>query len=258
MDGSILCEARLLEASRDFVCARLVTYEDAKEGEFLKKIGGSNKLDVANTTFVLLSPDGRTPLSGSGRAPKQSFKGTEQETLDGLLTAMKQVSTTYPGNGETKKLPPVPYVADVRKALNVAACDNQPLVVVLVADKAKRTQIEQDLAKLAWASDFRGRFSFVKSASPTDFEEIRNAPKKDAIFVVQPGTYGLTGKTIAVAARQDATGLRKMLNRSLAVFDKQPMDRGQLKAGKRNGVSWEAESMDTRTEKKRRKGRQLR
>ena len=55
MDRGLLSSPRLLEASRKFVCARLVTYESPKEGVFLKSIGATRTGGVPNTTFVLLA-----------------------------------------------------------------------------------------------------------------------------------------------------------------------------------------------------------
>lgn len=252
MDGSILSEAKLLEASRDFVCARLVTYESDEEGEFLSTIGGSRKLEVANTTFVFLAPNGKSKLTGSGRSPRQTFSGTKEETLAGLLKAMKKISTQFPGNGATKDLRPVPYAVDVRRALNVAACDTQPLIIVSVQDDAKRKSIEETLAKLAWSEEFRGRFAFAKADSGADLESIANTPKHDSVMVVQPGTYGLKGDLIAASRSLDEAGLAKTMTRGLAVFNKQPMSRQQIRAGKRDGITWEAESMEFRKEKQQR------
>ncbi len=203
MDGSILSEAKLLEASRDFVCARLVTYENVEEGDFLKTVGGSRILEVANTTFVLLAPDGQTSLSGSSRAPRQSFAGSEEETLNGLVRAMKKIAKRFPGNDELPSDSTVPYVVDVRRALNVAACDNQPLVIVSIENEENRSAVEQELAQLAWSADFRGRFAFAKTGSSEELAKIIGVPKGDGVFVVQPGTYGLEGKVISVASNQE-------------------------------------------------------
>lgn len=252
MDGSILSEAKLLEASRDFVCARLVTYESDEEGEFLASIGGSRKLEVANTTFVFLAPDGKTKLTNSGRSPRQAFTGTEEETLAGLLKAMKKISARYPGNGATANLRPVPYAVDVRRALNVAACDTQPLIIVSVKDDAKRKSIEETLAKLAWSEEFRGRFAFAKADNVADLKNIANTPKSDSVMIVQPGTYGLKGDLIAASRSLDATGLAKAMTRGLAVFNKEPMSRQQIRAGVRDGITWDAESIEFRKEKQQR------
>lgn len=62
MDRSFLSRPEVVRASRQFVCIRLATYESFEEAQMLRGIflGGSGQ--VENTTFALLSPDGKTPL----------------------------------------------------------------------------------------------------------------------------------------------------------------------------------------------------
>lgn len=255
MDGSILSEAKLLEASRDFVCARLVTYENEEEGDFLKSVGGSRILEVANTTFVLLAPDGETPLTRSGRSPRQTFDGSEEQTLNGLLRSMKKIAARYPGVDKPEGAASVPYAVDVRRAINVAACDNQPLVIVSIEDDARREAVESQLAELAWTPDFRGRFAFAKSDSPDELESITAVPKQDGVFVVQPGTYGLDGEVISNANSQNDGELQKMLSLALKAFDKRPMTRQEIRNGKRQGIEWEAEDIEARVDKGGNRGR---
>lgn len=257
MDGSILSKAKLLEASRDFVCARLVTYESDKEDEFLKKIGGSHQYEVANTTFVLLAPNGKTKLTRAGRAPRQTFRG-DDSGLSGLLSEMKRIAKKYPGNGKTIG-EQTPYLVDVRRALNVAACDNQPLVVVSVADKTKLRKVEDAVAQLAWSPEFRGRYAFVQSDSVSELAKVKNLPKdidkENSVFVVQPGVYGLTGKVISASESIDKEDLQKTLQAGLKSFTKNPMSRRELMAGVRKNIEWDAENPESRVEKERSRNR---
>jgi len=257
MDRSILSKAKLLEASRDFVCARLVSYESAKEDKFLKGIGGSLKYEVANTTFVLLAPNGKTRLTRAGRAPRQTFRG-DDDGLSGLLSEMKRIAKRYPGNGKAIG-EQTPYLVDVRRALNVAACDNQPLVVVSFADKPKTKEVEQAVSELAWSDDFRGRYAFVKSSAVSELAKVKNLPKdidkENCVFVVQPGVYGLTGKVISTADSIDQEALKKTLEAGLKSFNKHPMSRQELAAGVRKNIEWDAENPESRVEKKRNRNR---
>lgn len=257
MDGSILSKAKLLEASRDFVCARLVTYESDKEDEFLKKIGGSHQYEVANTTFVLLAPNGKTKLTRAARAPRQTFGG-DDSGLSGLLSEMKRIAKKYPGNGKTigEK---TPYLVDVRRALNVAACDNQPLVVVSIADKTKAEAVEKAVSELAWNADFRGRYAFVKSNSVSELAKVENIPKdidkENCVVVVQPGVYGLTGKVISSSESIDKDALTETLQAGLKSFNRNPMSRRELTSAVRKNIEWEAENPESRVEKDRRGNR---
>ena len=58
MDRSYLSNKEVIEASRDFVCIRLATYENVAEAKILKSIFTGRSGELENTTFVLLAPDG--------------------------------------------------------------------------------------------------------------------------------------------------------------------------------------------------------
>src|SRR5947207_2757941 len=127
MDRSILSDPSIVSASREFICARLLTYESAEEGKFLESVfrGGSGQLE--NTVFTFLAPDGVTPLSRAGRSPNHLFRGSPDETVRAMAQAMKEMSQKYAGDSTVARQ--VPYLVDLRRGLNVAACDLLPLVV---------------------------------------------------------------------------------------------------------------------------------
>ena len=248
MDRGILSEKKLLAASRDFVCARLTTYADDEEGAFLKTIGGTRTGTVLNTTFVLLAPDGKTPLSGAGRSPRQAFRGDEDETVDGLVSAMKTIAKEYPGNGADRSNRPIPYAIDVRNAVNVASCDNQPLVILSISNERVREAVESQLSPLIWESQFRGRFAFAYSESREDLKSIKEVPEEDGILIVQPGTYGLSGKVIAKTTQSDSISLKRFLEQGLSRFKPNDKSNAVLIAGVNKGLEWESESIGVRTE----------
>lgn len=246
MDRGILSEQKLLEASRDFICVRPATYANEEEGIFLKEVGSTRTGGVLNTTFVLLAPDGKTPLSGSGRSPRQAFPGDEEETLEQLVKAMKAIAKKFPGNNASPRLRPVPVALDVRNAVNVAACDNQPLVVISISDETKRKSVANKLASLVWRPEFRGRFAYVISGRASELDSIQGSPKGDAVFVVEPGTYGVDGKTLGKAKSFDGEGLERMLDAGLKKFKRVAPTNDVLKEGLRKGVTWEEESIAVR------------
>ncbi|MDC3379087.1 hypothetical protein OAX78_02260 [Planctomycetota bacterium] len=246
MDGGLLSDERLIEASRKFVCIRLLTYESSEEAEFLGSLGETARGGVRNTSFVLLAPDG-THLSESGRSPRMALGGTEDdEGVANLLDAMSRIAEEYPGNAAAEAgTPPVPYLVDVRRALNTAACDLQPLVVVSV-DSARRGDVEAALAQAAWSDDLRGRFAFVSAGDPAELSEIEGAPTGDAVFVVRPGTYGLTGTQVATTTELSASALRDALERGLDLGRPSAKGMRELRAGMRQGVGWEEEDLSSR------------
>jgi hypothetical protein len=219
-------------SSRDFVCVRLLTYENETESAFLNTLGPSG---VMNTSFVMLAPDGKTKLSGAGRAPRQVYRGNP---LDGMLAALASLKKKYPGNGKAPVAGSIPYLVDVRRALNVASCDGQPLVVV------SGKKAEAALAKLAWSDAFRGRFAWVRANK--DLHAIAGTPKKDAVMVVDPGVYGVSGKVIGSTTKTDAASLRAMFDKGLRTYQAPKKGTAEIKEGQRQGLSWKSESMKYR------------
>jgi len=236
----------LLAISQKFVCIRLVTYEDKVESEFLAQLGTYRAGGVANTGFALLAPDGKTKLAKAGRSARQAFPGREDHTIQGLVAAMERIAEKYPGNGKSIAQRPVPYLKDLRRALNVASCDNQPLVIVSMTSEAQRRRVEKALAPLAWHEDFRGRFAFAFTNKAAERKPIKDAPEQAAVFVVQPGAYGLEGSVIANATTLDAKHLRAMLTSGLVKYEALDKSVAQNRAGIAAGKTWKSESIELR------------
>ena len=164
MDRSFLADKDVIAASRKFVCIRLATFENAEENEVLKGFfarGGN----LENTVFTLLTPDGKTKLVTAGRSPVWAFGGVSgrginaqpEEPIKKMGQTMEAIALVYPGKGKAAKgSPPLPYLADLRLALNVSAADRQPLVVVYSKSTEERKQMEQELSKVAWSDQFIG------------------------------------------------------------------------------------------------------
>src|SRR6478735_6469200 len=146
MDRSFLSRPDVIAASREFVCVRLATYEDPLEAKFVKGLVRTGSGELENTAFCLLAPDGKTRLSRSAR-------GTERLYADAAAMAadMKRVA----GQSTPKAAPAsLPLVANPRLALDVAAADGLPLVVIVGKDAAARQRQLERMAKLAWTDEF--------------------------------------------------------------------------------------------------------
>src|SRR5918911_333929 len=98
MDRRVLSDPAVVAASRDFVCARLLTYESAEEGKFLESICRTGSGQLENTVFGFLAPDGVTPLTRVGRGPEHVFGGSPEETGRTMTSAMKEMSGKNPGD----------------------------------------------------------------------------------------------------------------------------------------------------------------
>src|SRR5438128_206280 len=149
MDRSFLLRKEVIEASRDFICIRLATYEDKDEAAYLVKVFPGRTGALENTIYTMLSPDARSYLTRSGRSPGFAF----QDSSD-MATQMHAFCAKYKPNAVAQGLP---TAKDFRVALNVAACDNMPLVVGVVDELNEKSDLQsamkQRLAEMAWSKD---------------------------------------------------------------------------------------------------------
>jgi hypothetical protein len=208
---------------------RLLTYESAEEAKVLTSIFLGRTGDLENTTFCLLASDGKTKISRPGRTPDHAFRNADE-----MAAAMaKAAKGAKPEEGVRK----IPYLVDLRRAINAASCDIQPLVVVVAKDDAAREKIESTLAPLAWDKEFIGRFAYARAAEATSIE---GAPKGDGVLVVQPDTYGLKAKLLASDVGVDAASLAKALKAGADAFVPAAKDSMKhIESCRRQGIHWE-------------------
>lgn len=241
MDRSFLSQNSVIQASRRFVCIRTLTYEDAEERDFQRSlfIGGSG--DVENTTFCILSPDGKQPIVRAGRSIRQVFRSPEQ-----MQEWMDQAADYYEAERKKqgKKPEPItalPRIADVRLGLNTAAADDLPLVVLFAKSAADAARLEAAAADLAWKPEFIGRYVFASAGTAAELTAIKGAATKPGLLVIQPGGFGLSGRILAHADPSATTdqlaealrqGRKAFKPRRLQGFD-------YLRAGHEAGVFWE-------------------
>jgi hypothetical protein len=253
MDRSFLSHADVIAASRQFVCIRLTTYEDAAEAAMLKNFTPTRSGEVENSVFGILAPNGEDKLVRSGRSIRQVYSNSQQ-----MAEGMKRISGKY----QPKETPhQLPLVTNVRLALDVAAADNQPLVVVFGSDE-ERKQLQPRLATLAWNSDFIGHFIYVSTSDAEDLRQIKAVHTGgEAIFVVQPNKFGTEGEVIGQVKR-DATNeeLAQMLRSSLTRFAAQTKTfQNHVREGHQLGKFWETKIPVTDPQEKnaRERGRQI-
>jgi hypothetical protein len=144
MDRSFLSRPDVIAASRSFVCVRLATYENKEEGAFLKAFHVTRSGDLENTVFTILSPDGKRQLARASRSADHTFADAAA-----MAGTMRRIAAAYTARNAGGPPPTLPKVANVRLAVDIAACDNQPLVLVFGQDAAAREGVEERLAALA-------------------------------------------------------------------------------------------------------------
>ena len=238
MDRSYLSDQQVVAASREFVCARLITFEDSEEARLMRRLYGGRRL--VNTMFTIMDPRGKRALVRAGRSPRMAFDDAVE-----MATKMRAVAKRYPGR---KKLDAadlgLPILEDVRIALNVTECDAQQLVV-LRGDDQQIKKMRQKLVALSWSEQLIGRFLYAVADDNTDWKSLKGADKgsKAGVMIVRTEQYGLTGEVVSAAkASATVTELQEMLLAAVASHRPKAVDTRRLRRkGIRDRVQWKAE-----------------
>ena len=235
MDRSYLSHPEVVEASRQFICARLATYEDAAEAEFLTSVFPGPSGDLQNTVFAILDPEGKRNLVRSGRSPHWAFR-----TPETMATEMKKIADRYDVEGEPKAAElGMPYLADARLALNVAACDAQRLAIVR-GTAEQRAKLEKTLVDIAWSEDLRGKLLWVPADADEDLPEFEGKVPSHGITVVEPHAYGTSGKVVTSIKTTKSKDMTKALAKAAADSELGTTDsRSHIRNARRDGVHWE-------------------
>jgi hypothetical protein len=237
MDRSFLSQPEVVAAARPFVCIRLATYENALEAKLLRSLAPTGSGELENTVFAILSSDGKRPLARASRSARHTFGDADRMAL-----GLNQIARRYAQAATTPEpLRELPTVANVRLAVDVAACDGQPLVVVLGQDAAARRGLSQRLAPLAWNDEFRGRFVYVEALARDDLTPIGRVPSNAGLLVVQPDRFGLDGAVITqTPAGASSEALAQCLRKGLALYQR-PVETFQshVREGHEQSVFWQ-------------------
>ena len=243
MDRSFLSDKGIIRASRNFVCARLSTYESKEEAEYLSGIF-TRRGQLENTVFCIMSPDGKDKLVSSGRSPGWVFPGSEDQAMRDMEKKMDEIVSRYTVKKASRSsLPALPVLPNFRLALNVAACDNLPLVAAVANSKNSRGKLHKQLNELAWSEDFIGRFIYVSAGESSDLKKVKGIENKEGLFVIAPDTFGQEGKVLSqVRLGAGRKELSESLARAVALYqpeDKETRSHGAL--GRILDVNWETQ-----------------
>jgi hypothetical protein len=234
MDRSFLFQPQVIAASRNFVCVRLATYEDESEAVFLKAFTSTKSGELENSVFGILAPDGQQKLIRSGRGPKQAFAGPAE-----MAETMKKIAAKYPGNRAEGPMA-LPLVANVKLGVNVAAADNQLLVIVVGKVAAARKPLEDKLAALVWDDEFVGRFVFA-SGTTADLAMLEGKKLDAGLLIVEPEQFGRRAKVV-LGVTADASPVRIATELRNAVAQFKPTEKtfmNHVRFGQSQGVFWE-------------------
>jgi hypothetical protein len=234
MDRSFLSQPEVIAASRAFVCVRLATYEDPFEAKLLQGIARTGSGELENTAFCLMSPDGKTKLIRGARGIERVYS-TPKAMVDG----MARIVAEY----QPKSVPAaLPLAANARLALDIAAADDQPLVVILGKDEASRARLKERVAALAWKDGFIGRFVYT-SAWAKELAGVEGMKIESGVIVIRPDKFGMKGNAIAqVEAGATTNQIAETLRKAIAEFKPESKTfQSHVREGQRQGVFWETQ-----------------
>lgn len=241
MDRSYWSDPKVIEAARAFVCIRLVTYEDEAEGEFVQSIFRGRDGALENSVFAFLAPDGKTPLTRAGRSPSQIFKANSLElSRDLLIKEMASLQQRYPQTEPVSSV--LPMSLDLRRAMNVASCDLQPLVILYAQGKAERKHLSKVVAELAGDLKYRGRFAFAWGQNALEIEALTGLTvdtDKPSLWIVAPNEYGTEAALLQEVQDPKAGTLKHAFDRVVKEFRIESRDsRQHYLRGKAEGMVW--------------------
>lgn len=224
----------MVTASRQFVCIRPATYESEAEAEVLKDLFRTRSGELENTVFVLLAPDGKTALSRSGRSPGMVF-----DDVADLLASLQRIHEQHPGSTD-ERTPAVPLVADVRRGLNIAACDSRPLIVLAAKTDKQLAKLTERVAPTAWSQRLVGQVRWAATTDTGDLEPL--GTRQLGILVIAPGVYGLEGQLLVrLDADASSKQLEDALTQALRLSQPEPRDtRSHARTAMRDGIRWES------------------
>ena len=234
MDRSFLSNDQVIEASRDFVCIRLATYEDAEEAKFLEKIY-TRRGDLENTVFAMLTPNSRRHLARAGRSP--AFRSPQQ-----MAQRMKQIVADDYGNATANRWSnkTLPEMKSIELAINVASCDNLPVILAIGKDDASLDDMRRQLVPIAWNEKSAGQFVFATATSDIDLRLIGGVNEKhpEGIYILEPGRFGMMSTVLAKL--HDVSPQSEQIARTLREFEPHAKQHRQhVQAGYQLGLRWE-------------------
>lgn len=228
------------------MCIRLATYESAEEAKFMKGIYVGKSGQMENTTFAILSPNGKKKLTRVGRGPFHEYRNASQ-----MAAGMNRIAKSYDVKPETLMSDSdLPWSESVDVGLNISSADSIPMIVIAADENAKMKKLQQKLLPLAWSKSVIGQFNYAKATSTGDLNAltgINEESELNSILIVEPGQFGLSGKVLKqldVSASEEE--LKQALANAIENCQRVSKDHGShVQLGIQLGVEWDSEIPET-------------
>lgn len=221
----------VIAASRSFICVRMMTYESASEAEVLQALWRPGA-PLENTVFAILDPTARPILRG-GRSPSMMFRDSAD-----LAKTLNEIARYYQSDKSTPET--LPLIDTVRLAVDVAACDHRPLVVVVGNNSEEQQRLASALAPVAWSEAYMGKLVYSAGTSH-DLRQIRGASISRGYLFVAPNLFGTEGTTISqLGPSTNRAELEQALRRAIDSYRPQELSHhDHVRAGHEEGVQWQ-------------------
>lgn len=241
MDRSFLSSTGVIEASREFVCIRTATYEDAEEAEFLRSMIFGGAEDLRNFGFCILSPDASKAIRVSNRGPNFVYSDASELAED--LRRIAKKNTAKPSKKSKLESPKLPQMKSFRLGLNVASCDGLPLVALVGENQKDLEQMTDMLTEVIWDDELMGKFIYASTLETRDLSVISGAKSKSGILLIDPNEYGTEGRLLeAIELDISTEDLKAKLLKAADRFKRDVKSHGlHVRNGRRAGETWETE-----------------
>ena len=208
------------------MCVRPQTYESEAEAEILSYVF-AGRSGLENTSFALLDPNGKKITRGS-RSPGMTYGSAQR-----FAEALEEVANKY--DAKARPIEALPTVANLRLALNVAAADMRPLVIVRAKGAKAAKGLAADVAKVAWSEDAVGACHYVVLDEESTFAGFTPGL---GVTVLQPDPYGRGGEVLAFAnATAKVGGLTKTIAEGIEKHDAKAKEHDDhLRQARREGI----------------------
>ena len=234
---------KVIEASRDFVCIRIETYENKESEKIVRSLLNGR---FANTAFCIFDPQGKKKLTSAGRGPNLlAGRRGEDDDVASVVRRMNKIASRYPRSADLSKAVLQDFHS-FRQALNVASAD-QRLLVFVNADENERLPAIENLQQVFSDEEFIGKFhlDFLNEGDKRWYKTIKSGGKEPGIFVIRSGTFGVDGSALdRLDLNASADEIRKSMvtaSKQFSSDEKRKTYLDHVRQGRRNRIYFENE-----------------
>ena len=115
-----------------------------------------------------------------------------------------------------------------------------PLVAIVETNQTKRERIVKSVAETIWVEELNGLAHYVVLEDASALEKLEGFEADQKIYVLQPDTFGRTGKIVSAFAASE----KKLTVKLGAAFGVAKIEkashRQHVREGKRAGILWKS------------------